>query len=564
MVTIKQSFRAISVILLVLITVFISALFAIYNANLSLIREAAELLADNTELLTQIDGKASMGNMIFVLCLISLGVTSIVALIMYISHHITENQASMGILKAMGYHSGQIALSYALFGIPVFAGAVPGFIIAYLLEPGFEKLLNANVNMPDIQRTFPLLILLWSILAPTLFFTTLSVLTARSKLRRPPLAMIRENVSLNTGILARRYSRRKTNRPFLKELSSAVVCSNLWLLFFVAFAGLAFGNQMQLGFAVSSMTDKVLERTLEGVGYESNVRFIQYSDMEQSSGQLPYTSVYGEVSVGGDVLTHGELVAFQSGSDVLKLLDADTKEVIDLNMLDGVVVNDWLRHKYDLLIGDTVTFITDIGTFILPIAAFENSAFGETIYLGYEYAEKNDIIKYKGYNGMYTTEPVTFDPQKHIFASTVADMRDEFREQKETYSSLSVLFFVLGTLLGIITLQIALRIVVNTNRKYIAMMKAYGYSSAERRRSLLGKYRPVAYVGFLIGTGYAYGILTVLFGMTAKTSNMLVPVTVDIWAILIAPLLFIIAYELITALYGRRISGISLKEVMID
>ncbi len=221
------------------------------------------------------------------------------------------------------------------------------------------------------------------------------------------------------------------------------------------------------------MTDKVLERTLEGVDYESNVRFIQYHDMEQNSSQLPYTAIYGEVLIGSDSLMHGELVVFQSGGDIFKLLDADSKREIDINKLDGVVVNDLIRHKYKLSLGDTVTFRKKDNIFSLPIAAFERSAFGETVYCGYEFAKNNGIIEHSGYNGLYTNNVVSFDPQKHIFVSTVEDMKNQFQEQKGTYSSLFALFFVLGILVGLITLQIALQLVTNANRKYIAMMKAY-------------------------------------------------------------------------------------------
>jgi hypothetical protein len=334
------------------------------------------------------------------------------------------------------------------------------------------------------------------------------------------------------------------------------------LVFFIAFAGLSFGNQMQLGFAVSSMTDKVLERTFAGIGYESNVRFIGYEDIGSSDNQLPYTAVYGDILFGEDTVAHGELVVFENGSDVFKLLNADNKKEINLNTLDGVVVNDWMRHKYDLSLGDVIIFCSDGKTFSLPIAAFERSAFGRTIYCGYGYAEKNALLESQSYNGVFTKDMVTFDPQKHIYISTVEDMRGDFQIQKETYSTLSILFFVLGALVGFITIQIALRSVINANRKYIAMMKAYGYSEKERNRSMLSKYRLIAYLGFLIGSGYAYIIIAIMFSSTAKTSDMIVPVTVDIWAMLIAPLMFILAYEFIIWAYGRKINAISLKEIM--
>ena len=72
---------------------------------------------------------------------------------------------------------------------------------------------------------------------------------------------------------------------------------------------------------------------------------------------------------------------------------------------------------------------------------------------------------------------------------------------------MGVMMLVIGLVLAFTTLFLAITTVINGNTKTIAMMRVFGYSQKECCRAILGGYRPLSYIGFIIGTVYQYGLL---------------------------------------------------------
>ena len=81
-----------------------------------------------------------------------------------------------------------------------------------------------------------------------------------------------------------------------------------------------------------------------------------------------------------------------------------------------------------------------------------------------------------------------------------------------TSEMMGLMIFVIGVVLAFTTLYIAVSTVIHSNQKSIAMMFVFGYKSAECKRSVLDGYRPAAYIGFVIGSVYQYGLLRLMVG----------------------------------------------------
>ncbi len=119
-------------------------------------------------------------------------------------------------------------------------------------------------------------------------------------------------------------------------------------------------------------------------------------------------------------------------------------------------------------------------------------------------------------------------------------------------------FIISGLIVGSVTLLLALTFLIGKNKKYIAMLKAYGYTGSECGKALFGGYRIVTYIGFLIGTVYQF--LFIAFIIARAFDN--VTVKFDVFGFFITLSVFIVAYELIILLYKRRIAKIPLREIM--
>lgn len=127
----------------------------------------------------------------------------------------------------------------------------------------------------------------------------------------------------------------------------------------------------------------------------------------------------------------------------------------------------------------------------------------------------------------------------------------------------AVMIFVIGIVLAGVTLFLAIATVVRGNAKTISMMRVVGYSSKECKRAVLGGYRIPAYLGFVIGTGYQYGLLKMTITVIFRDWEDIPEYAFNVQACVIVLISFIILYELLICLYTIVIKKISLKEVMI-
>ena len=153
-----------------------------------------------------------------------------------------------------------------------------------------------------------------------------------------------------------------------------------------------------------------------------------------------------------------------------------------------------------------------------------------------------------------------------IFASFCFSSMTQMSFNMKDLSSemMAVMMLVIGLILAFTTLFLAITTVINGNTKTIAMMRVFGYSQKECCRAILGGYRPLSYIGFIIGTVYQYGILRLVVDIVFKDMGNVPVYEFDVSVMLISLTVFIAIYEVLMYVYSEKIKKISIKEIMIE
>lgn len=131
----------------------------------------------------------------------------------------------------------------------------------------------------------------------------------------------------------------------------------------------------------------------------------------------------------------------------------------------------------------------------------------------------------------------------------------------ETFAGM---ILTIGLILAYVTLFLSLSGVVKGNAKTIAMMRAFGYDDGVCRRSIFGAYRPIAVIGFVIGTLYQFGLLKFMMKVVFAKIDGAPQYNFDFKAFLVTIVLFAASYELSIYLYALRIRKISVKNIMSE
>lgn len=129
---------------------------------------------------------------------------------------------------------------------------------------------------------------------------------------------------------------------------------------------------------------------------------------------------------------------------------------------------------------------------------------------------------------------------------------------------MGIIMLTIGLVLAFTTLFMAIITVIKGNIKTIAMMKVFGYQSKECSKAILNGYRPISYIGFIVGSIYQYALLKIMVTIVFKDIEGVPEYKFDYLACLISLISFIAIYELIMLLYNKRINRISLKEIMLE
>lgn len=138
-----------------------------------------------------------------------------------------------------------------------------------------------------------------------------------------------------------------------------------------------------------------------------------------------------------------------------------------------------------------------------------------------------------------------------------------FGMKELTDETIQIMMMSIGTVLSVAILYLSLGVLLQENQETLAIMKVFGYSKKDCHKSLFAPYRFLAFLGFVLGTGYQYGIMQLLLRLMEKSIAQKVEYDFDFGVCLITLLIFTLVYESLIYLSSRRIDQLTIKQVML-
>ena len=138
-----------------------------------------------------------------------------------------------------------------------------------------------------------------------------------------------------------------------------------------------------------------------------------------------------------------------------------------------------------------------------------------------------------------------------------------FGMKELTDETIQIMMMSIGTVLSVAILYLSLGVLLQENQETLAIMKVFGYSRNECHKSLFAPYRFLAFLGFVLGTGYQYGIMQLLLRLMEKSIAQKVDYNFDFGICLITLLIFTLVYESFIYVSSRKIDQLTIKQVML-
>lgn len=256
MITIKDIFKFVGIIIISACAVFVCTLFLNYNMDLQGIE--AQITEQTRPLY---DALVSMGKVVSAVSGGCLLMTSAVMLAFYIKRFIDFHRRQLGILKALGYSNLKISRGFWIFGLSVFVGAGAGFAGAFCLMPTFCSVQNEDGLLPDFEPGFHIELFAALVILPTVSFALLSILYAYLKMKTPVLELLKGESSPKTKPV-----KDGGELPFIKDMRRATVRGRKSLVFFIGFAAFCYSAMVQMSFGTDKLASEMMSLMILMIG----------------------------------------------------------------------------------------------------------------------------------------------------------------------------------------------------------------------------------------------------------------------------------------------------------
>ncbi|AZG68660.1 ABC transporter permease [Mycoplasma struthionis] len=174
---------------------------------------------------------------LYLVLVLSLLVSFIVYFI--IKRYIEARNKVIGILRAQGYKSGEIALSFAAFGwLPSTVGAIMGYILGFALQKSAMNVLSSYWTLETVIIPFSTYAMLLTILVPIFFTSGLIFIITRLSVKKKPTELMSGLTEVAIGNLGQRISSLFRRWPIKIRYIAAMALNNFWKMFslFLAFS----------------------------------------------------------------------------------------------------------------------------------------------------------------------------------------------------------------------------------------------------------------------------------------------------------------------------------------
>ena len=514
---------------------------------------------ENSYILSFINSKITVHwIMIYVVIIIFSAITCLMVALLILGMIDTE-MSQLGVLKAIGYTRQELSLRYLSFGgIYLIAGLISAAML-WFVQPLYYEANNSIFELPTVEGRFPVGLIALICLAVVVIFTLFAVIVASIRLRQPALSLITKSAIKHKSQRNAKINKKCNSGKFLKDIRRIQSKTSTSSVVLILVAGFSVGTLLQMSFLIGNVTKNLAVEATQGINYEYDVRFNEkYKETDETG--LPYYGITTRLcdSDKQDVASVDLYLLENEDQSLLELRNQENK-VIQVNDVDGAVINEWMSLKYDLSEGDTFYLKIEGEDYEFKVAEISNAIYGNAIYFSMDRAIEKGILSENEFNGILTNENITSGVAYQIATESIIK---NIESTNDVYEINSYIMLLSGLAIGIPLMLLSFMNIIKDSRKKIAIMKINGYVDKECYYTMIDAFRWPAYIGLVISMPYTYMIGNVLFDVISRTSTMILSLYINQYSLIITILGVIILTEGFIFIFKKQMFKISYKELL--
>lgn len=525
------------------------------------------------EVFIRVNGSTYFANASVILFLATCSLISMLT----IKRRIEADRKQIGILKALGHSSREIALAYTPFGIIAsLLGSVMGYIIGILVYPLFISGMYENYNLPISAIPFDYRTLLLVIIVPLVLLTAVCLITALVNLKKAPLELMNNNpmdAANNLGEFVSKVLKKARFETRFKYQSACRSVSKLAAMLVIGFcASLLLYSAIMIQPAFSNMINK----TFKGIDSSNIVIFkdnknieannVRYSDEEVATIEdlyiLKISHKNGAIQDFDDTnKSEAEVIGIDSDNKDIHLLSENGDEIKG-KLNSGIVINQVIAGKYNLSVGDKLLLNSTPKNVQVEfnITGIADQYSGNLIYFDREMLNK--IFRYPTgtYNAVFSDHQYELSDKevKKVFA--VSSFKEGLKKNFGTMRTLSTVVIVFAVIISTVMIIVSANLVVEENKKNISMLKVLGYSNSEISNLVVNIYTPILIISSLLSIPVSITMMKSVCTVLENKFETPLPAYMNLTTALLGIGILLITYFICLQFSKRSIDKVILAE----
>ena len=477
---------------------------------------------------------------------------SMVVIAIIVKRKVDDDKLQIGVLKALGYKSSAIAVSYLTYPI---IGSIVGGVLGYLIGVLVNKpLANYYISwflIPLGHFVINPKYLLISIFVPMLILSIICYILALVLLSKKPIDLLKEGPNLKIGFLSRGINKLLKPLSFKYRYKYSLAARSIYRLLVVALTSFFAGILISITLIGMNLMKDMLDKSFEGIKY--NYMIFMNSIVEEELDDTADYNVSYEYTI-KKISHNGKSIKVKKDSTISltgidqdsKYIDVYNKKHKDIkNLLSGknIIINENIASLYNIKKGDIITLDTQNNDLFRVVEI-------STEYLNMAgYIDRKELCSLLGYkNKCYSSilsnkDNYTAKNDSDISISVnVKDMKDNIMKTINKYNGTIYIVVLFSGVMAFIIILIITNIIVDENKKIIALMKVMGYSDKDISDISLNIYTPIIIITYLLSIPVTIKLLRLIITLTSEDMNMTIPINYDIKSMIIGLVMMLGSY----------------------
>ncbi len=470
----------------------------------------------------------------------------------FVVHTIEKESEVIGTLYALGIRRRELLVHYLILPVAVtFIAGVIGTFIGYS-SFGVRSMMQDSYNyfsIPEFDVLHEPYLLVYGIVMPPVAAALTNLLVIRKKLKKPALALIRNEQKMaktnNLRIRGGNFVRIFQIRQLLREKRTA----------FTVFFGMLFS----LLVCMISLNCYVL------------CEHVRIDTVADTKYEYMYTYKYPEKTVpeGGEeaygITLKKEVLGYNL--DITLLGIHQDNPYFDASVEKGqsrVLVSSAMAEKYDLKTGEDLVLKDEENdrSYVFMVDGIVPYSAGFFAFMDIDsmralMGESEDY-----YNIVFADHALDIDAGRLYAATSKEEVKKSASVFVELMWSMIITLSIVSVLIFIVVMYLMLKVMIDRSALSVSMMKIFGYRKKEIRRLYLNGNLVIVAISALIGIPLSKGIMDAMYPYMVSNVAVGLNLAFDWWMYAGLFVSIIVLYLVITPLLMRRVNKILPAEIL--